>query len=89
MELYHVLLRLGALFVFLLVSTITVHAHEVLLDRHGCHYDMEQGGYHCHRGQFAGKTFTTKTGMYKELRKSKKPGFVQKKPQQSQGDSDR
>lgn len=31
----------------------TVHAHGGGLDRHGCHNDRKNGGYHCHRAAAA------------------------------------
>ncbi|QCO68526.2 excalibur calcium-binding domain-containing protein [Luteimonas yindakuii] len=31
----------------------TVHAHGGGLDRHGCHHDRKNGGYHCHRASAA------------------------------------
>ncbi|WP_394003256.1 excalibur calcium-binding domain-containing protein [Luteimonas sp. WGS1318] len=38
---------LGALAGMLVLGT--AHAHGGGLDRHGCHNDRKNGGYHCHR----------------------------------------
>lgn len=32
-----------------LLSASAAHAHGGGLDRHGCHNDRKNGGYHCHR----------------------------------------
>lgn len=39
------------------------YAHEGPLDAYGCHYDRDLGGYHCHRGTFAGHYFDSKEEM--------------------------
>ena len=33
------------------------------LDAYGCHHNRKHGGYHCHRGQFAGSMFESKVEM--------------------------
>ena len=33
------------------------------LDSYGCHHDRTHGGYHCHRGQFAGQAFASQAEM--------------------------
>jgi len=33
------------------------------LDAYGCHHDRKQGGYHCHKGQFAGRAFPSRAEM--------------------------
>jgi len=33
------------------------------LDAYGCHHDRKHGGYHCHRGQFAGQAFASQAEM--------------------------
>ncbi|MET0328764.1 MAG: excalibur calcium-binding domain-containing protein [Luteimonas sp.] len=37
------------LLLVLALTTGAVHAHGGGLDRHGCHNDRKNGGYHCHR----------------------------------------
>jgi hypothetical protein len=39
------------------------HAHSGGLDIHGCHHDRINGGYHCHRGLLAGKSFESRQEM--------------------------
>ncbi len=36
-------------------------AHGGGLDSLGCHHDRKRGGYHCHRGTLAGRSFNSKT----------------------------
>ena len=58
----------------LLLSLTTViltagplHAHSGGLDTHGCHHDRKNGGYHCHQGPFAGKSFASQQEMLNAL----------------------
>ena len=44
--------------VLLLVSD--AHAHGGGLDDLGCHHNRLAGGYHCHRGPLAGRSFASK-----------------------------
>ncbi len=41
----------------------TAAATEILLDEHGCHYTGDGAEYHCHIGDFAGRTFPSKWRM--------------------------
>jgi hypothetical protein len=43
-------------------------AHGGGLDGYGCHNNRKQGGYHCHRGQFAGQSFASKDAMLTQLK---------------------
>jgi hypothetical protein len=36
-----------------------VLAHDMTLDRNGCHRDGKYGKYHCHEGEYAGKSFVS------------------------------
>jgi hypothetical protein len=36
------------------------------LDRYGCHEDKRDGTYHCHRGQYSGVTFRSKSAMLEQ-----------------------
>src|SRR5205809_3843723 len=38
-------------------------AHGGGLDAYGCHHDRKQGGYHCHQGQFIGRSFSSEAEM--------------------------
>jgi hypothetical protein len=37
------------------------------LDKYGCHNSRKAGNYHCHRGQFAGRSFSSQAEMLKLL----------------------
>lgn len=50
----------------ILVSPDVTSAHGGGLDGHGCHHDRKRGGYHCHRGPFAGRPFESQAEMLKE-----------------------
>jgi len=56
-------------FSLLLALLLTVHAasaatpHSGGLDTYGCHHDRKQGGYHCHRGEFARRSFASQAEM--------------------------
>ena len=41
-------------------------AHGGGLDRYGCHHDRKAGGYHCHRGPCAGKSFASQEAMIRD-----------------------
>ena len=56
----------------LLTTAITdASAHGGGLDSYGCHNNRKVGNYHCHRGEFAGKTFASKDAMLKALREKR------------------
>ena len=56
----------------LLATVITdASAHGGGLDSYGCHNNRKVGNYHCHRGEFAGKTFASKDAMLKALREKR------------------
>ena len=40
-------------------------AHGGGLDKLGCHHNKKLGGYHCHKGKFAGQTFSSKFEVIK------------------------
>lgn len=46
-------------------------AHGGGLDGYGCHHNRKQGGYHCHRGEFAGQSFASKQDMLKQIKQSR------------------
>ena len=50
-------LRIAAL---LTLVPFAAHAHGGGLDALGCHHDRKAGGYHCHRGALAGRSFSSK-----------------------------
>jgi hypothetical protein len=48
-----------------------VEAHTGIVDGYGCHRGPNNSGYHCHQGQFAGKTFKSKEDFLRQLRGGK------------------
>jgi hypothetical protein len=46
-------------------------AHTGIVDGYGCHRGPDKVTYHCHQGQFAGKTFKSKEDFLRELRGGK------------------
>ena len=46
-------------------------AHSGLVDGYGCHRSSDKTSYHCHQGQFAGRTFKSKEDFLRELRGGK------------------
>lgn len=56
----------------MLLTTISgsALAHGGGLDSYGCHNDRKHGGYHCHRGQFAGQSFSSKAEMLQATQKA-------------------
>lgn len=58
-------MKILSFYVFMLLATSSgsALAHGGGLDSYGCHNDRKHGGYHCHRGQFAGQSFSSKAEM--------------------------
>ena len=52
----------------LLVVPPTAFPHGGGLDSLGCRHDRQRGGYHCHRGPLAGRSFASKAEAEKALR---------------------
>lgn len=50
-----------------LVTAAVVHAHGGGLDALGCHHNRSAGGYHCHRGSLAGRSFSSKAEAERAL----------------------
>ena len=46
--------------VVLILAPLAAHAHGGGLDDLGCHHNRKAGGYHCHRGALAGRSFASK-----------------------------
>ncbi|HEX5093155.1 MAG TPA: hypothetical protein VFV84_10755 [Burkholderiales bacterium] len=51
----------------LLATSAAAHAHGEKLDPYGCHKNRGAGGYHCHKGPFAGRSFQSQEEMLKAL----------------------
>jgi hypothetical protein len=45
--------------------------HVGALDAYGCHNNRKLGGYHCHRGQFAGESFSSQQEMLQKVKQGK------------------
>ena len=58
-------------FIAVLLAPAGAGAHGDPLDNYGCHKNRGAGGYHCHKGPFAGRTFMSKEEMLKELARRK------------------
>ncbi|MDL2210697.1 YHYH domain-containing protein [Desulfovibrio sp. OttesenSCG-928-O18] len=64
-------------FLFLIIAAVMLSplqaaAHGGGLDGYGCHNDRKNGGYHCHRGPFAGRSFASQGAMLRELNGARK-----------------
>ena len=46
-------------------------AHSGIVDGYGCHRGPDKVSYHCHQGQFAGRTFKSKEEFLRQLRGGK------------------
>ena len=55
----------SSLIFFISVGSPLLMAHGGGLDKYGCHNNRKVGNYHCHRGQFAGRTFMSQAEMLK------------------------
>lgn len=70
-QLYSVGLRFSlALGIFFGLSAIA-DAHSGILDGYGCHRGPDKVSYHCHQGEFAGRTFKSKEDFLRDLRGGK------------------
>lgn len=57
----------------LILAAASLMAHGGGLDALGCHNDRSRGGYHCHRGQLAGRSFGSKSEALAALRDGQSP----------------
>jgi hypothetical protein len=46
-------------------------AHTGMVDGYGCHRAPDKVSYHCHNGEFAGRTFKSKEEFLRQLRSGK------------------
>src|SRR3972149_4201898 len=58
----------------LLSVPLGLDSHGGGLDSLGCHHNRKLGGYHCHRGPLAGRSFASKDEALKALEKLKGAG---------------
>lgn len=47
------------------------NAHSGIVDGYGCHRGSDKVSYHCHQGQFVGRTFKSKEDFLRQLRGGK------------------
>ena len=47
------------------------NGHSGIVDGYGCHRGSDRVSYHCHQGQFSGRTFKSKEEFLRELRAGK------------------
>jgi len=68
-------LRRGLLIAALiaLAPPTAVWGHGGGLDSYGCHHNRKLGGYHCHRGPFAGQAFVSQDEMLQQLGQRETP----------------
>jgi hypothetical protein len=52
-----------------------------IVDGYGCHRGPDKASYHCHQGQFAGRTFESKDDFLSELRAGKSQRLAPKSNQ--------
>ena len=82
---------LSALAGFLILAQLAA-GHSGLVDGYGCHRAPDKVSYHCHEGEFMGRTFKSKDEFLRQLRQGKseqltprgnaaQPPTTQKKPE--------
>ena len=49
----------------MLLGSPDIAAHGGGLDSYGCHHNRKEGGYHCHRGSCADRSFGSQSEMLK------------------------
>src|SRR5213076_3020769 len=67
------------------------YAHSGIVDGYGCHRGTDKVSYHCHQGEFIGRTFKSKEDFLRQLRGGKSeqlspksnPPLAQKKSDKS------
>jgi hypothetical protein len=47
------------------------YAHSGLVDGYGCHRGPDKVSYHCHEGEFVGRTFKSREDFLRRLRQGK------------------
>jgi hypothetical protein len=66
-----VLRSLGLVLAVLVGLNGLANAHSGIVDGYGCHRGADKTSYHCHQGQFAGRTFKSREDFLRELRGGK------------------
>ena len=52
--------------------------HSGIVDGYGCHRGADKVSYHCHQGQFSGRTFKSKEDFLRELRAGNPANYRQR-----------
>lgn len=79
------MVRLFAGFGIAVALAASAGAHSGIVDGYGCHRGPDKISYHCHSGQFAGRTFKSKEDFLRELRGAPSPRLSPKNnPTQTQ-----
>ena len=73
-----IILRFFAGFMIAVALAASAGAHSGIVDGYGCHRGPDKISYHCHSGQFAGRTFKSKEDFLRELRGAPSPGLSPK-----------
>ena len=47
------------------------HSHSGVVDGYGCHRGKDEVSYHCHEGEFVGRTFKSREDFLRHLRQGK------------------
>ena len=58
----------------------TGYAHSGIVDGYGCHRAADKVTYHCHQGQFVGRTFKSKEDFLRQVRSAKSPQLSKSNP---------
>ena len=61
----------SAIVIATLFFSLSALAHSGGLDRLGCHHDRKRGGYHCHKGPLAGRSFNSKQAALDALQRKR------------------
>lgn len=56
-------------------------SHSGIVDGYGCHRGPDKTSYHCHQGQFVGRTFKSREDFLRELREGKSQRLAPKSNQ--------
>ena len=69
--------------------SVAADGHSGMVDGYGCHRGSDKVSYHCHQGQFVGRTFKSREDFLRQLRGGKaeplspknNPPPLEKKPE--------
>jgi hypothetical protein len=59
-----------SIIIWITILSFTAWPHGGGIDGYGCHNDRKHGGYHCHQGPLAGKTFNSQIEMLAVLKET-------------------